>query len=314
MVIFGVESGSPKMLSVMEKNLTREKSVNAIKWTGELGLGTVIQLVLGMPGENDETVAETIEFLKEISSSIKWWRDRAASGLISINYAQALPGTPLYEHIRQQGLIGAGIDEEEKYLIQVSDIDAYKEDHFVNATGLPLLKVLMWRPIILSHLDAHHYFNQASSKCKLALHQILGYYIGLLGVRVGRVIKKRLNVLLNRKDKKIKAAALGGGMKNISKFGYFNIHTGLMFAPLLFNSLTQKIFYPLLAIIVATRVSNSPLKTIKLLLEHARWSLGGNRQQNIEYEGKSLRKTVVIKLSSSGENGSEKMLPLRSGR
>lgn len=313
MVIFGVESGSPKMLNVMEKNSTLSKNINAIKWTGEVGLGTVIQLVLGMPGEDDETINETIGFLKEISSSMKWWKDRAASDLISINYAQALPGTPLYEYDRQHGLIGTSLDEEEKYLIQISDIDAYKEDHFVNSTGLPLLKVLMWRPLILAHLDAHHCLSHGGVS-SLSLFQVIWYYIGLVGIRFGRVVKRRLYALLKRESDKSTTNALCAGLENISKHGYFNIHTGLKFAPLLFNPVTRRFFYPLLAIIVAIRVSNSPLQVMKLLFDHVHWS--GGRQPNPDQGmlGKSLRKTISIVPSAPDRTGDDKMLPLRTGR
>ena len=66
-VNYGIESGSEKMLKVMEKNATVEENINALKWTHEAGLGTIIQLVLGMPGESDETIRETIEFLKKVA-------------------------------------------------------------------------------------------------------------------------------------------------------------------------------------------------------------------------------------------------------
>ena len=51
----------------MEKNLTLEHNTMALKWTGEVGLYTTLQLVIGMPGEDDDTIFETIEFLKERS-------------------------------------------------------------------------------------------------------------------------------------------------------------------------------------------------------------------------------------------------------
>ena len=35
-------------------------------------------------------------------------------------------------------------NEEEKYLIDISDKDAYDNDHFLNFTQQPLLKVLTW--------------------------------------------------------------------------------------------------------------------------------------------------------------------------
>ena len=60
-----------------------------LQWVSEVGMGTIIQLVLGMPGETDTTILETIDFLKKVSSSLNWWKDKAPSELISINYAQA---------------------------------------------------------------------------------------------------------------------------------------------------------------------------------------------------------------------------------
>jgi hypothetical protein len=198
-------------------------------------------------------------------------------------------------------------------LIQISDIDAYKEDHFVNATGLPLLKVLMWRPLILSHVDAYHYLNQGNVKRRLPLFQVASYYAGLFWVKLSQRVNKRIDAVLKRKEKTA-ATALGAGLGNISESGYFNIHAGLKFAPLLFNPLTRQIFYPLLAVIVAVRVSNSPLHALKLLYDHARWSfLGGTPLQQDQQE-KSLRKTVTIMPSTPYANGKDMMLPLRSGR
>ena len=65
-------------------------------------MATVVQLVIGMPGETDVTIEETIDFLKEV---MKYYPDsykNQLSFLVSINYAQALPGTPLYEYAREK--------------------------------------------------------------------------------------------------------------------------------------------------------------------------------------------------------------------
>ena len=42
----------------------------------------------------------------------------------SINFAQALPGTPLYEAARSKGHIGQSLEDEEGYLLAISDRDA----------------------------------------------------------------------------------------------------------------------------------------------------------------------------------------------
>jgi len=310
-VNFGTESGSPKILKIMEKNATLEENINALKWTSEAGMGTIIQLVLGMPGEDDDTIQETIEFLKSVSAHMKSWVDRPASELISINYAQALPGTPLYEFAREKGYIGHSIDEEEKYLIKISDTDAYKEDHFLNYTGLPLLKVLMWRPIILAHLDAHHYLEKNSGG-QLSFIQVVMYYTKLVTVRItkslNRLLEKiNLNFTVNE-DRKT-----GYDAEAVSNSGYFNIHSGLKYAPLLLNPITKRMFYPILSIIVALRNADSFKTMLGLWFEHIRWSL--TRSVSIhEVQEKSLRKTIEIVPSTHVKNDLDAMLPLRKGR
>ena len=144
-IIYGIESGSKKMLEVMEKKVKLEQNINALKWTYEAGLPTIVQLILAMPGEDDKTIEETIQFLKETLDFYPENFRRLLSYKISINYAQALPGTPLYEHAREKGFIPTDIDGEEKYLDFISDKDAYSNEHFINYTQQPLLKVLSWR-------------------------------------------------------------------------------------------------------------------------------------------------------------------------
>jgi anaerobic magnesium-protoporphyrin IX monomethyl ester cyclase len=306
-VFYGIESGSQKMLDVMEKKTTLQKNIDALRWTGEVGLNTIIQLVLGLPGEDDKTIDETTEFLKEVSPWIKQWKGKIASEAISINYAQALPGTPLYEYSRQHGLIGNTLDEEEEYLIRISDTDAYKEDHFVNNTGLPLLKVLMWRPLILAHLDVHHYqeHNKESGVegVEHTLLQVLGYYFKVIGYRLYRRITRH------------QRARFGGEIQAgyVSESGYFNIYSGFKFAPLLTNSITRRFFTPLLAIAVSLYTSKSPWQAIKALSEYVYWSFKHDGRE-AECPAESLRKTVTIIPSTPGADGEDKMLPLRAGR
>ena len=293
-VIYGIESGSPKMLEVMEKNLTLEHNTMALKWTGEVGLYTTLQLVIGMPGENDDTIFETIEFLKEVAPYIKKWESAPPSQSISINYAQALPGTPLYEFAREHGLIGMNIDDEEQYLINISDIDAYSEDHFVNLTGLPLLKVLIWRPIITSHLDAHQYRAQNGPESGFTFIQVVFYYVTKAGDKLYRLLRKR-------------------PYPKEDTSGYFNISYGLKYAPLLLNPVTKKVFYPLLACAILIRHIKKPIFTIRLLLEYIRWYLMGDSSMIVK-TCKSLRKIVSIRPSKPDQKVKDQMLPLRKGR
>jgi anaerobic magnesium-protoporphyrin IX monomethyl ester cyclase len=137
---FGLESGSQRMLDVMDKVTSIEHNYNAIKWTTENKLATCLQFVIGMPGETPESIQETADFAcyyAELSPEID--PNHAA-----INFAQALPGTPLYELARRKGLIGPSIDDEENYLLKVSNRDARDGETNINFTDYPKLLLENW--------------------------------------------------------------------------------------------------------------------------------------------------------------------------
>lgn len=150
---YGMETGSPRMLQMMEKNATLEQNLSAARWTFEAGLQTTYQLVLGMPGETSETIAETTEFVKQITEKLP----KPPHERLSINYIQALPGTPTYEYARQHGLLGTSLDDEEAYLLRISDTNAGDELDMLNFTEEPFLTVQTWRPKIVYEAEAHWY-------------------------------------------------------------------------------------------------------------------------------------------------------------
>ena len=132
-IIFGFETMSNKMLSIMEKNVSSSTNIYAGRLTLQHGIFTVPQLVIGMPGEDLNTIRETAFNIAELFYDSSFVPEDG----LSINYAQALPGTPLYEYGRLVGLIGKTIEEEEEYLIRVFDKDAADYESTVNFTGLP---------------------------------------------------------------------------------------------------------------------------------------------------------------------------------
>lgn len=137
---FGMETGSQKMLKVMDKVTTVEQNKNAVKWMAESGMYTIVQLVIGMPGETPDTIKETIEFTSYFSEQNPDINPNA----ISINFAQALPGTPLYETARRMGKIGQALDDEEQYLLKISDRDARDGETYINLTDYPQLEQERW--------------------------------------------------------------------------------------------------------------------------------------------------------------------------
>lgn len=148
-----METGSPRILEVMEKKASRQDNLNAAKWTRGAGLFTIYQMIVGMPGEDETTICETIDFLKQITQDAY----ESPRSLMSINYIQALPGTPVYEYARHRGLIGKSLAEEEAYLLHISDVDAADDTRMLNFTESDYLTVRSWRRRIVFEVLRHYH-------------------------------------------------------------------------------------------------------------------------------------------------------------
>ena len=61
----GMESGSQRILDIVDKGETVEQNMKAVKWCQELGISVKGFFVVGFPGEDKESVRETIEFIEE---------------------------------------------------------------------------------------------------------------------------------------------------------------------------------------------------------------------------------------------------------
>jgi p-methyltransferase len=63
-VFLGIESGSPTILKNMNKAATIEKYAQGIEWLRDHDIMTFGSFIVGFPGETEETVNETIDFIK----------------------------------------------------------------------------------------------------------------------------------------------------------------------------------------------------------------------------------------------------------
>ena len=85
-ITFGIESGSQKMLNALKKDFTVEQVLKAIKLTTKNGISSFGSFTVGTPGEDRETIAETIDLLKKLDLDYA-----------SFHFLTAFPGSPLYE-------------------------------------------------------------------------------------------------------------------------------------------------------------------------------------------------------------------------
>lgn len=94
-IYYGVESGSPKILKSINKGFTVNQVQTAFKITHEAGIEPCCFLMVGNPGENPETISETINLILEIRPTT----------LPIIGITTILPGTDQYKLSKKQGLI-----------------------------------------------------------------------------------------------------------------------------------------------------------------------------------------------------------------
>jgi len=124
-VSYGIESGSERMLKIMKKGITLEKSRAAIKMTKEIGLETSTSFVLGIPGETKESVQKTIDFALELNPTFAHF-----------NMVTPWPGTELYHKLIQEGRLDRNdwLNYTKKTRMHVPTIklDNFSEDELQN--------------------------------------------------------------------------------------------------------------------------------------------------------------------------------------
>ncbi len=94
MIGLGLESGSQRILDLMNKKVTVERNRQAVEQAKKAGLQVTAHMVLGYPGETEDTVRQTIDF--------------ACS--LPLDYAQfycavPFPGSPLFNTASEKGWV-----------------------------------------------------------------------------------------------------------------------------------------------------------------------------------------------------------------
>jgi anaerobic magnesium-protoporphyrin IX monomethyl ester cyclase len=105
-VWFGVESGSEKILGVMNKKIKLDQVRSAFKMAQKAGMMTIASAVLGFPGETEETAWETINFINSLNPDD-----------IGFYIATPYPGTPMYEQVKRESWL------------KITDFDKYDTAH-----------------------------------------------------------------------------------------------------------------------------------------------------------------------------------------
>ena len=204
MIEYGFEHGSQRMLDMMEKRSTVAENYRVYKMTKDIGLFTVPANVINMPGETNETIKESVRFLQSLKDL---GTDNPANGFqYFVNYAQAHPGTPLFDYAVQTGMI----ENQDTYLENISDLNAgdfqqaIKKGVYLNFSGRPLEEVLSWSNLFRPSSRPNDRENIVK---KVYRHIGLIFSMGIMKYsrRYGRVLNQRLSLVVKRFEAYMKA-------------------------------------------------------------------------------------------------------------
>lgn len=89
----GVESGSPRMLELMNKGISLQQVKHVFKWCRNLGIHTYASFIYGLPTETFEDLVQTQKLIHQIQP------DRIGRGVFV-----AIPDSPLYRYVKENKL------------------------------------------------------------------------------------------------------------------------------------------------------------------------------------------------------------------
>jgi len=140
-ISYGLESGSQKIIDDMGKSLDVKKDEENLKSVvDDSGLNVHATFIIGMPLENDETIAETKNYIRRIGLP------NFSAGILT-----PFPDTQIYKHAKDQGLI-------EDDNIYCDNLGTVYDDVYVNLTQFDNERIRDWRNEINGSKVDHYEF------------------------------------------------------------------------------------------------------------------------------------------------------------
>ena len=139
-IAYGQESGSNTILKEYRKGVTARQNLEITLLSKECGLICPVQIVIGSPGETQQTIDETIKFIIDSGSETP-----------SLNYLLPFPETPIWKYVTDNKLI----PDIEKYLDDVAEMGGCFG--IVNLTQVPNYIWQKWIVNILNEIKLNSF-------------------------------------------------------------------------------------------------------------------------------------------------------------
>ncbi|MGE5225127.1 MAG: B12-binding domain-containing radical SAM protein [Omnitrophica WOR_2 bacterium] len=97
LISWGIESGNEQILKHARKGAYPDKAERALKWAKKAGIMNWGYFIIGLPGETEETIRQTIDFAKKLPLDIALF-----------HVAAPYPGTPFFFEVVENGWFRQG--------------------------------------------------------------------------------------------------------------------------------------------------------------------------------------------------------------
>jgi len=134
MVLFGLESGSEKILQLAHKHITQDDAIKAIELFRHRNIRLAVFLIVGLYGETRETLIETARFFQRLQK-IKYFLHPDGVAILNV-----YPGTEIYELCKQQRLL------EDKFWLTDQPTPVFTVEH-------DLATLQLFRDLLLDHVS-----------------------------------------------------------------------------------------------------------------------------------------------------------------
>jgi anaerobic magnesium-protoporphyrin IX monomethyl ester cyclase len=124
-ISWGIESASEEILKRIRKGYRKEQAFQALRWAKAAGIHNWGYFIIGLPGETEETIRETIAYAKELPLDIALF-----------HIAAPYPGTPFFFEVAENGWFRPGTKWEEVDMDQSTVLDY---------PGLPAERLEYWQ-------------------------------------------------------------------------------------------------------------------------------------------------------------------------
>jgi radical SAM superfamily enzyme YgiQ (UPF0313 family) len=111
-ISWGIESANELILKRIRKGYRKDQAFKALKWSKAAGINNWGYFIIGLPGETEESIQETIAYAKELPLDIALF-----------HIAAPYPGTPFFYEVVENGWFRPGTNWEEVDMDQSTVLD-----------------------------------------------------------------------------------------------------------------------------------------------------------------------------------------------